>query len=59
MIEALNISIKVKISLLQAVEALRVARGRGSHITYTDWQQMAARLSALRASRSLPPGFIF
>jgi hypothetical protein len=24
---------KVKISLLQAVEALRVARGRGSHVT--------------------------
>jgi hypothetical protein len=24
---------RVKISLLQAVEALRVARGRGSHIT--------------------------
>jgi hypothetical protein len=24
---------KVKLSLLQAVEALRVARGRGSHIT--------------------------
>jgi hypothetical protein len=27
---------KVKISLLHAVKAPRVARGRGSHITYTN-----------------------
>jgi hypothetical protein len=27
---------KVKISLLQAVEAPTVARGRGSHISYTN-----------------------
>jgi hypothetical protein len=28
-----NIKVKVKISLFQAVEAHRVARGQGSHIT--------------------------
>jgi hypothetical protein len=28
--------VKVKISLLQAVEAHRVARGQGSHITQTN-----------------------
>jgi hypothetical protein len=30
------IKVKVKISLLQAVEAYRVARGQGSHITWTN-----------------------
>jgi hypothetical protein len=30
---SINIKVMVNISLLQAVEAPRVARGRGSHIT--------------------------
>jgi hypothetical protein len=30
---SVEIKVKVKISLLQAVEAYRVARGQGSHIT--------------------------
>jgi hypothetical protein len=38
------------------VEALRAARGWGSHIFQTFNSQMAARLSALRAGRFLPPG---
>jgi hypothetical protein len=29
----INIKSRVKISLLQAVEALRIARGRGSHVS--------------------------
>jgi hypothetical protein len=38
------------------VEALRVARGWGSHIFLTIGSQMASRLSALHAGRFLPPG---
>jgi hypothetical protein len=45
------VKVNVKISQLQAVEAPRVARGQGSHITYTNGSQMAARSSALRRPR--------
>jgi hypothetical protein len=38
------------------VKAHRVVRGQGSHIFYTISSQMAARWSALRVGRTLPPG---
>jgi hypothetical protein len=44
-----------KVTPVQAVEALRVVRGWGSHIFQTFGTQMAASLSALRAGRFLPP----
>jgi hypothetical protein len=44
-----------KLPLSQVVEAYRVVRRRGSQIFYTIGSQMAVRLSALRASRSLAP----
>jgi hypothetical protein len=47
---------KGKVIPVQAVEALRVARGCGSHIFQTIGSQIAAKLSDLRAGRFLPPG---
>jgi hypothetical protein len=49
---------KGKVIPVQAVEALRVVRGRGSYIFWTFGSQMAARLSTLRAGRFLPPRMI-
>jgi hypothetical protein len=51
----LAISIEVKLSLKQAVEAHRVVRLRGSHIFWTIDSQMAVRLSALHVRRPLLP----
>jgi hypothetical protein len=45
--------IKVKLSLLEVVEAHRFLRRRGSHIFYTIGSHMAVRLSALRPRRFL------
>jgi hypothetical protein len=47
---------KGKIIPVQALEALMVVRGWGSHIFQTFGSQMAAKLSALRAGRFLSPG---
>jgi hypothetical protein len=44
---------KLKLSLLQAVEAYKFVRRRGSHIFQTVGSQMVVKLSALRAGR--PP----
>jgi hypothetical protein len=49
--------VKVKISLLQTMEAPRDARGRGSHITQDKWLTDGGK--ALHAGRTLPPGFCF
>jgi hypothetical protein len=46
--------VKVKLSLQQVVEAHRVVRRQGSHISYTIGSQMAMRLSASCAGRYLP-----
>jgi hypothetical protein len=47
---------KSKAIPVQAVVALRVVRGWGSHNLETFGPQMVARLSALHAGRFLPPG---
>jgi hypothetical protein len=47
---------KVKLSLQPAVKTHRVARRRGSHISYTIGSQMAVRLSAICTWLPLPPG---
>jgi hypothetical protein len=47
---------KVKLSVLQAVEAHKIVRRRCSNIFWTIGSQMAEKLSALRAGRPLPPG---
>jgi hypothetical protein len=46
---------KVKTSLLQAVEAYRVVRGRGSHIVQANGSQLAIRLLDSCAGRTLLP----
>jgi hypothetical protein len=47
------------ISLLQAVEALGLWEVEAPKLLKTNGLEMAARLSALRAGRSLPPRFLF
>jgi hypothetical protein len=47
--------LKVRLSLQQAVEACRVVRRRGSRIVETVNAEIAVRLSALHACRSLTP----
>jgi hypothetical protein len=47
---------RVKLSLKQDVEAHRVVRRRGRHISYKIGSEMGVRLSAIRAGRPLPPG---
>jgi hypothetical protein len=45
---------KIKLSVQQAVEAYEVVGCLGSHIVQTIGLQMAVRLSALHAGRTLP-----
>jgi hypothetical protein len=50
------ILLKIKLSMQQALKAHRVVRCRVSHIFQTVGSQMAVRLPALSAGRTLHPG---